>query len=317
MTVVSAIRREPTWKRWLVKSGVSFVLMIFAAVKMPPPDQLTTPTSTTTTIKQGARQPEVQPSLSPPVPERLPSPPVTQGTVQQWQNLPIPLIAANVVQVIDGDTIKVSIYGRTETVRLIGVNTPETVHPTRGEEPYGRAASNYTKHKLEGRQIWLEKDVQERDRYGRLLAYVWLAPPLRIDDREIREKMFNAHLLLEGYAQIATIPPNVKYADYFYQYQMEARSRNKGLWSLGLTPYVPQPTYRTPSAGQPTFGTPPTGATNPMGSITATEIVFVTQEGRKYHRSGCRYLTRSSIPMSLWHAKASGYEPCRVCNPPH
>jgi micrococcal nuclease len=76
--------------------------------------------------------------------------------------------------VIDGDTIEVRINNRTEKVRFIGVDTPETVHPTKGEEPYGREASDYTKSQLNDQSVGLEFDVEKRDRYGRLLAYVWL-----------------------------------------------------------------------------------------------------------------------------------------------
>lgn len=61
--------------------------------------------------------------------------------------------------------------------------------------------------------MWFELDAQERDQYGRLLAYVWLAPPRDTSEAEVRAKMFNAPLLIEGYAQVLTVPPNVKYAD--------------------------------------------------------------------------------------------------------
>jgi micrococcal nuclease len=119
---------------------------------------------------------------------------------------------ARVVRVVDGDTIEVSLNGTTEKVRLIGVDTPETVHPTIGVEPYGKEASNFTKEKLTDQTVKLEFDVEERDRYGRLLAYVWLD-----------EELFNEVLLKEGYAQLATYPPNVKYVERFKAAQKEAR----------------------------------------------------------------------------------------------
>lgn len=80
----------------------------------------------------------------------------------------------------------------------------------------------------------MEFDVQEKDRYGRLLAYVWLEKPSQITDEEIRTKMFNAILLLEGYAQVMTVQPNVKYVDYFLQYQREAMEAGRGLWGLAV-----------------------------------------------------------------------------------
>ncbi len=126
-----------------------------------------------------------------------------------------------VTEVIDGDTVKVMFDGKEEKIRLIGVDTPETKHPTKGVQPYGPEASAFTKEHLEGKDIMLEFDVQERDRYGRLLAYVWF-----------EDELFNANLVREGYAQVSTFPPNVKYEDTFIEAQKEAREAGKGLWGL-------------------------------------------------------------------------------------
>ncbi len=87
----------------------------------------------------------------------------------------------------------------------IGIDTPETVHPTRGVEPYGMKGSVRNVQLVEGKTVQLEKDVRESDRYGGLLRYVWLADG----------SMVNATLVAEGYAQVATYPPDVKYADRF------------------------------------------------------------------------------------------------------
>lgn len=212
---------------------------------------------------------------------------------------PIPLIQTTITKVIDGDTIQATVYGKDETIRLIGVDTPETVHPSKPVQTYGKEASDYTKSQLSGKTVWLEKDVQERDKYGRLLAYVWTSQPVEISDTEIRAKMFNARLLLDGYAQLLTIPPDVKYTDYFTKYQAEARNNNRGLWGLPPEPVV-TPTPQT---------TPPV--------VEKQEVtVYVTRTGSKYHRSGCRYLARSCIPISLEDAKTQGYGPCSICGPP-
>lgn len=137
------------------------------------------------------------------------------------------LAAATVKRVIDGDTIELSDGSR---VRLIGVNAPEST--TRTEE-YGKEASNYTKSKLEGKKVWLQKDVSETDRYGRLLRLVWLSVPTDVmKESEIRSKMFNADLVLNGYAQVSTYPPDVTYADYFRKFEREARENNTGLWAI-------------------------------------------------------------------------------------
>ncbi|SMB90253.1 nuclease homologue [Thermanaeromonas toyohensis ToBE] len=140
------------------------------------------------------------------------------------------LLEGKVHQVIDGDTIMVILAdGREEKVRFIGVNTPEISGQV---QPYGLEAKAYTKKRLDGRRIYLELDTAERDKYGRLLAYVWLERPQNKSLPEIRAKMFNAELLLEGYAQVMTVPPNVKYAEIFKQLEKEARNARKGLWGL-------------------------------------------------------------------------------------
>jgi micrococcal nuclease len=122
--------------------------------------------------------------------------------------------------VVDGDTIEISpsVEGLS-TVRLIGVDTPET-HG--GTQPYGAEASDFTHQNLEGKVVSLELDAQKVDPYGRLLAYVYLP----------NGEMFNETLLEEGYAQVATFPPNVKYVDRFLEVQRGARAANRGLWGL-------------------------------------------------------------------------------------
>jgi len=135
-----------------------------------------------------------------------------------------------VVKHVDGDTVYIKLpSGKTEKVRFIGVNTPES---TIRHEPYGEEASNYTKSKLLGETVYIAKDVSNRDQYGRLLRYIWLERPEQVTENEIRSKMFNAILVLEGYAQAATYPPDVKYAHYFRKFQREARNKGKGLWGL-------------------------------------------------------------------------------------
>ena len=128
-------------------------------------------------------------------------------------------LSGTVERVIDGDTIKVRVRDKIETVRYIGVDTPETVHPTRGVEPYGKEASEFNKKLVEGKTVRLEFDVQQRDRYGRLLAYVYV------------DTLFvNAELLRQGYAKIMTVPPNVRHVELFQKLQTEAREAKRGLW---------------------------------------------------------------------------------------
>lgn len=109
------------------------------------------------------------------------------------------------------------------------------------EEPYGKEALAYNQKRLAGRQVYLEMDVSERDKYGRLLAYVWLEKPANDSEAQVRAKMYNAELLLNGYAEVITIPPNVKYADLFVKLQREARKAGKGLWGMAAAAPAPKP----------------------------------------------------------------------------
>ncbi len=116
-----------------------------------------------------------------------------------------------VTRVIDGDTIVLS---NGERVRYIGVDTPER------DEPFYLIARKFNRDLVEGRQIRIELDIQERDRYGRLLGYVYV------------DTLFvNATLVRDGMAVVATYPPNVKYVSLFTSLQKQARSNGLGLWS--------------------------------------------------------------------------------------
>ena len=138
------------------------------------------------------------------------------------------LEAATVSRVVDGDTIETT-DGR--KIRFIGVNTPES---TTRKETYGKEASDYTKSKLDGKEIWLQKDVSDTDRYGRQLRFIWLAIPTDdMNESELRAKLFNADLVLNGYAEPSTFPPDVKYNEYFAKFAREARESGTGLWAFG------------------------------------------------------------------------------------
>lgn len=123
-----------------------------------------------------------------------------------------------VEEVIDGDTFRIP---GGEKVRLIGIDAPETPHSYKQRNfHYGKEADRYLRKLIEGREVALEFDVEQRDRYGRLLAYAYLADTL----------FLNAHLVREGYARAATFPPNVKYSDLFRSLEQEARKERRGLW---------------------------------------------------------------------------------------
>ncbi len=136
------------------------------------------------------------------------------------------LTPAQVVRVVDGDTIDVLIGGQQFRLRYIGIDTPETVDPRRPVECYGREASQRNRQLVEGKSVGLERDVSETDKFGRLLRYVWLDPSTGSGQAQ----MVNATLVAEGFATAATFPPDVKYADTFSALEAEARAAGRGLW---------------------------------------------------------------------------------------
>jgi micrococcal nuclease len=134
-------------------------------------------------------------------------------------------VAANatVVRVVDGDTLVVDIGNARETVRLIGIDTPETVKPDSPVECFGPEASAFTKHLLpEGTALRLERDVEARDDYGRLLVYVY---------RATDGTFVNLHIVEQGYATLLTFPPNVAHVEQFVDAAQAAQQANLGLWA--------------------------------------------------------------------------------------
>ena len=140
---------------------------------------------------------------------------------------------AEVTRVVDGDTIEVRITGRVDgpgagearigrsyDVRLIGIDTPESVKPNSPVECFGREASAAAKALLEGSAVRLVKDVEEKDGYDRLLRYVYLG-----------HELANARLVVNGYAAAYTYPPNIRHSELFVQLQRDAREHERGLWS--------------------------------------------------------------------------------------
>jgi len=125
-----------------------------------------------------------------------------------------------VVRVVDGDTIDVARGGDTDTIRLLGINTPETHHPTKPVECFGPEAAAFTEEHLAGRSVQLEDDIEGRDRYGRRLAYV-------VVDGE----RFNDELLLRGYARLLVIEPNHAHARTMLREELDAKRAGRGLWS--------------------------------------------------------------------------------------
>jgi len=181
-----------------------------------------------------------------------------------------------VARVIDGDTI---VLEDGTKIRYIGVDTPETVHPSKPVQFMGKEASAYNKQLVEGKEVRLEYDVERLDKYGRTLAYVYL------------DTLFvNAELLRAGYAQVLTIPPDVRYTERFLACQRQAREAGQGLWNEQAA-----------------------GAWVSIAPATDASKYYITKTGTKYHRGGCKYLSKSAIEITKEDAIARGYGPCSVC----
>ncbi len=136
----------------------------------------------------------------------------------------INLLDATVVRVVDGDTVLINLNGKEERVRMLCVDTPESVSPNVDPQPFGKEASAFTKMTLPaGKSIHVEMGLGDgRDKYGRLLAYIY-----------VDGKMFNKTLLEKGLARVAYVyAPNTKYVDQFYEIQKNAQAKEIGIWSI-------------------------------------------------------------------------------------
>lgn len=138
---------------------------------------------------------------------------------------------AKVTKVIDGDTIKVDIDGEIYKVRFIGINCPEIGE---NEEFYGKEAYEFSKEKLDDKVIFLQKDVSETDKYGRLLRYVWLEKPKDLNNPtkdEIRDFSINGILVREGYAKANYYPPDTSYTKFLKEIEKQAKKENLSMWN--------------------------------------------------------------------------------------
>lgn len=219
-----------------------------------------TPSVTATTAEK---------STSPSPPVVVPSPTPSQAGSE---NAKEGKTVATISRVIDGDTVELSTG---EKVRLIGIDTPESVHPDKDKNTeYGKVASAYSKERLDRKTVYLEKDVSETDRYGRLLRYLYLEDGT----------FYNEQIVKDGYANVSTYPPDVKYKDVFVEAERYARENNKGLWAYDeaeeVVPATPTATPKvvisntpvaTPSSTPKSTPTPtpsPTSSSTPKASET-------------------------------------------------
>ncbi|MED2970894.1 thermonuclease family protein [Fictibacillus sp. B-59209] len=213
---------------------------------------------------------------------------------------------ATVTYVVDGDTLDVKFKnGKTERIRMLLIDTPETKHPRLGVQPFGPESSKFTKTQLTGKKVGVELDVSERDKYGRLLAYIWIG-----------KQNFNQLLLEKGLARVAYVyPPNTKYVDQFRATQEKAQKAGVGIWSIEN--YAQQDGFHTNSKNSTSNGTVSGGSqTNkqntqvkkpekPKGSCN----IKGNQSGI-YHMPGGQYYDRTKAEVmfcSEAEAQKAGY----------
>jgi len=139
------------------------------------------------------------------------------------------ILLGQVMDVIDGSTIRVALGGRAETVRYIGIDTRESAAlAPKSPEPGGRDASDANRQLVARQQVRIELDALERDRNGNLLAYVYVGP-----------QMVNAELVRRGQAEVLTVPPNVRHREVLVTFEQEARDQKRGLWADPADPTTP------------------------------------------------------------------------------
>ncbi|KGP71602.1 thermonuclease family protein [Pontibacillus yanchengensis] len=131
-------------------------------------------------------------------------------------------IQAKVVKVIDGDTITIKMNGKKDTVRMLLIDTPETNHPSQPVQPFGPEATSYAKKTMNKKEISLELGTTKRDKYNRLLAYVY-----------VDGTMYNKKVVAKGLARVGYVyPPNDKYVEKLREAEKKAQSQQKGIWSI-------------------------------------------------------------------------------------
>lgn len=181
-----------------------------------------------------------------PLPATSPAPTAVVISPPRPEDLP----TARVVSVVDGDTVDLDDGQR---VRLIGINTPER------DQPFYGAASAFTRDLLRGQPVGIEYDLEQRDQYGRTLAYLWLG-----------ETLANQVIVAAGYANAYTVPPNVRYSPVFLAAEQDARSAGRGLWApaTGLSLTIVQIEY------------------DPPGDDLSGEFVLIRNDGSNFAELG-------------------------------
>ena len=187
-----------------------------------------------------------------------------------------------VSRVIDGDTIELE---NGEKVRYIGIDTPETLDPRKPVQCFGKDASNKNKELVEGKPVWLVKDISDKDKYGRLLRYVYLGDPTQESSTFV-----NLELVKQGFAHSYSYPPDIKFQEKFIEAEREAREAGRGLWfSCQILPSSDPPTPNAHSS------------TNNQQQTTNSCLIKanISATGEKiYHLPNCGSYEKTAIDES-------------------
>ncbi|MFH1863167.1 MAG: thermonuclease family protein [bacterium] len=249
-----------TNKNWFVRHklltgalGIGiFLIVIIALASSGEPNTATSTATPTSIIVVESPTPSIEAIAEQPSPE-------VEGTVTTTPTIEGILVT----KVVDGDTIQLE---GDKTVRYIGIDTPETVHPSQPVGCFGKEASAKNKELVEGKRVRLEKDISETDKYGRLLRYVYIG-----------DTFVNDYLVRQGYANATSYPPDVKYQDQFRQAEQEARTDKRGLWGkCSTTQTTPAAQTAATSKPQPTkaaaIATPkPAATSSSSGAYTGAD----------------------------------------------
>jgi len=214
--------------KWIATVGIAVVFL----VAISSDDKVETKTKNEAVVLPQAQTSQQQPEEEK---QNTPEPVDPKVAEAEQTTIQVKEEVFKVASVVDGDTIKLE---NGQVVRYIGIDTPETVHPSKPVQCFGKEASAKNKEMVLGKEVRLVKDVSETDKYGRILRYVYVG-----DD------LINDYLVRNGYASSYSYPPDVKFQDQFKQAETEARTNKRGLWADGVceteTDQTPAPTTAT------------------------------------------------------------------------
>lgn len=241
----------------------------------------------------------------------------TNNAINSYQSsnvtkeIPKDFVKATVERVVDGDTMKLKLDKNKEiiTLRLLLVDTPESVKKGVDPQPYSKEASNFAKDTLKtGNTVYIEYDDGDKtDKYDRHLGYLWYQA-----NNDSNWQIFNEKLISEGYARVGYVYSQKRHLDEFYKAQDYAKSHNLNIWSV--KGYVTDKGYDVDAYNANKNSSSNSNKSN--SSTSSSNTVYAnggSSTSNKYHKSSNAHNMKDSIKMSQDEAKAKGYVPCDLC----